>query len=119
MHKLEDLIIWKKAIELTKQVYLICLELPQDERFGLTSQVKRAAISIPSNIAEGAGRDTNPQFNQFLNIAFGSSYELQTQLIISERLKFISKEANEPILNKLDEIQKMIYIFKENVKKNN
>ncbi len=65
MHKLEDLIIWKKAIELTKQVYLICLELPQDERFGLTSQVKRAAISIPSNIAEGAGRNSNKEFVHF------------------------------------------------------
>lgn len=65
MHKLEDLIIWKKAIELTKQVYLICLELPQDEKFGLTSQIKRAAISIPSNIAEGAGRNSNKEFISF------------------------------------------------------
>ena len=91
--------------------------MPNDERYGLSSQIKRSAVSIPSNIAEGAGRDSSPQFNQFLNIAFGSSYELQTQLIISERLNFISKEVNEPILSKLDEIQKMIYVFKENVNK--
>lgn len=76
MHKLDDLIIWKKAIELTKQVYLICLELPQDEKFGLNSQIKRAAISIPSNIAEGAGRNSNKEFVHFLSIANGSSYQL-------------------------------------------
>ena len=92
MHKLEDLIIWKKAIELTKQVYLICLELPQDERFGLTSQVKRAAISIPSNIAEGAGRNSNKEFVHFLSIANGSSYELMTQLILGVELKLLNKD---------------------------
>lgn len=73
MHKLEDLLIWKKAIELTKQVCLICLELPQDEKIGLTSQIKRTAISIPSNIAEGSGRKSNKEFVHFLSIANGSS----------------------------------------------
>ena len=119
MHNIKKLKIWNDSIDLCVDVYEALAKMPNDERYGLSSQIKRSAVSIPSNIAEGAGRDTNPQFNQFLNIAFGSSYELQTQLIISERLKLISKEANEPILNKLDEIQKMIYIFKENVKKNN
>jgi four helix bundle protein len=78
MHKLEELTIWKKSIELSKQVYLICQKLPQDEKFGLISQLKRSAISIPSNIAEGAGRNSNKEFIQFLGIANGSSYELQT-----------------------------------------
>ena len=115
MHNIGKLKIWNASIDLCVEVYEAVANMPNDERYGLSSQIKRSAVSIPSNIAEGAGRDSSPQFNQFLNIAFGSSYELQTQLIISERLNFISKEVNEPILSKLDEIQKMIYVFKENV----
>ena len=117
MHNIKKLKIWNDSIDLCVDVYEALAKMHNDERYGLSSQIKRSAVSIPSNIAEGAGRDTTPQFSQFLNIAFGSSYELQTQLIISERLNFISKEVNEPILNKLDEIQKMIYVFKENVNK--
>ena len=117
MHNIGKLKIWNASIDLCVEVYEAVANMPNDERYGLSSQLKRSAVSIPSNIAEGAGRDSSPQFNQFLNIAFGSSYELQTQLIISERLNFISKEVNEPILSKLDEIQKMIYVFKENVNK--
>ena len=117
MHNLGKLKIWNASIDLCVEVYEAVANMPNDERYGLSSQIKRSAVSIPSNIAEGAGRDSSPQFNQFLNIAFGSSYELQTQLIISERLNFITKEVNEPILSKLDEIQKMIYVFKENVNK--
>lgn len=117
MHNIGKLKIWNASIDLCVEVYEALANMPNDERYGLSSQIKRSAVSIPSNIAEGAGRDSSPQFNQFLNIAFGSSYELQTQLIISERLNFISKEVNEPILSKLDEIQKMIYVFKENVNK--
>ena len=117
MHNIGKLKISNASIDLCVEVYEAVANMPNDERYGLSSQIKRSAVSIPSNIAEGAGRDSSPQFNQFLNIAFGSSYELQTQLIISERLNFISKEVNEPILSKLDEIQKMIYVFKENVNK--
>lgn len=117
MHNIGKLKIWHASIDLCVEVYEAVANMPNDERYGLSSQIKRSAVSIPSNIAEGAGRDSSPQFNQFLNIAFGSSYELQTQLIISERLNFITKEVNEPILRKLDEIQKMIYVFKENVNK--
>ena len=117
MHNIGKLKIWNASIDLCVEVYEAVANMPNDERYGLSSQIKRSAVSIPSNIAEGAGRDSSPQFNQFLNIAFGSSYELQTQLIISERLNFSRKEVNEPILSKLDEIQKMIYVFKENVNK--
>ena len=117
MHNIGKLKIWNASIDLCVEVYEAVANMPNDERYGLSSQIKRSAVSIPSNIAEGAGRDSSPQFNQFLNIAFGSSYELQTQLIISERLNFITKEVTEPILSKLDEIQKMIYVFKENVNK--
>ena len=117
MHNIKKLKIWNDSIDLCVDVYQALANMPNDERYGLSSQIKRSAISIPSNIADGAGRDTNPQFSHFLNIAYGSSYELQTQLIISERLNFISSEVNESLLNKLNEVQKMVYVFKENINK--
>ena len=82
MHKVEELIIWKKAINLAKSVYLLSNELPNEEKFGLISQIKRCSISIPSNIAEGAGRNSKKEFKYFLSVANGSAYELQTQLIL-------------------------------------
>mgnify|MGYP003609459691 FL=1 len=117
MHNIKKLKIWNDSIDLCVDVYQALANMPNDERYGLSSQIKRSAVSIPSNIAEGAGRDTNSQFSNFLNIAYGSSYELQTQLIISERLNFISSEVNESLLNKLNEVQKMVYVFKENINK--
>lgn len=82
MHKVEDLKIWKKSLELVKSVYQLSSELPIDEKFGLNSQIKRSSISIPSNIAEGARRNSNKEFKHFLSISNGSTYELQTQLIL-------------------------------------
>ena len=117
MHNIKKLKIWSDSIDLCVDVYQALANMPNDERYGLSSQIKRSAVSIPSNIAEGAGRDTNPQFSHFLNIAYGSSYELQTQLIISERLNYISSEVNESLLQKLNEVQKMVYVFKENINK--
>lgn len=117
MHNIRKLKIWNDSIDLCVDVYEALANMPNDERYGLSSQIKRSAVSIPSNIAEGAGRDTNPQFSHFLNIAYGSSYELQTQLIISERLNFISPEVNESLLSKLNGVQKMVYVFKENINK--
>ena len=87
----------------------ICSCKSSDERFGLTSQVRRCAVSIPSNISEGAGRNTNGEFKQFLSIANGSAYELQTQLIIANKLNFIDEKSTESILEIIDEIQKMNY----------
>lgn len=117
MHNIKKLKIWNDSIDLCVDVYQALANMPNGEKYGLSSQIKRSAVSIPSNIAEGAGRDTNPQFSHFLNIAYGSSYELQTQLIISERLNFISSEVNESLLEKLNEVQKMVYVFKENINK--
>ena len=74
--------IWKKSIQLTKAIYILVSELPLDEKYGLVSQIKRSAVSIPSNIAEGAGRNSSKEFKHFMSIANGSSYELQTQLIL-------------------------------------
>ncbi len=113
MHKVEDLILWKKSIELTKSVYLLLAKLPSDEKFGLTSQVKRSAVSIPSNIAEGAGRNSNKEFKHFLSIANGSTYELQTQLILLEELKLINKDKVQPLIELCIEIQKINYKFQQ------
>ena len=91
MHNIKELKIWNKAMVLSVQVYELSSKFPSDERFGLTSQVRRCAVSIPSNISEGAGRNTKGEFKQFLGIANGSAYELQTQLIIANKLNFLMK----------------------------
>lgn len=115
MHKVQDLKIWQKSIELAKEVYKVVADLPTDERFGLTSQIKRSAISIASNIAEGAGRNSNKEFKHFLSIANGSSYELHTQLILTYELGLIDKERIDQILNLITEIQKMNYSFQKSI----
>ena len=117
MHKIEDLKIWKKSLELTKLVYRIVSFLPSDEKYGLISQIKRSSVSIPSNIAEGAGRNSNKEFKYFLSIANGSCYELQTQLILTTELNLISKKEIEPVINAIIEIQKMNYSFQKSLEK--
>ena len=117
MHNIKKLKIWNESINFCVDVYKALAQMPQDEKFGLASQMKRAVVSISSNIAEGAGREREKEFYYFLNIAYGSSYELQTQLVICEKLGFITSETNQNLLNKLQEIQKMIYVFKENINK--
>ncbi|WP_046744327.1 four helix bundle protein [Kordia zhangzhouensis] len=113
MHKVENLKIWKKSIELTKAVYLLIADLPKDEKFGLTTQIKRSAVSVPSNIAEGAGRNSNKEFKHFLSIANGSNYELHTQLLLLIELSLINKEKVQPVIEQCIEIQKMNYSFQQ------
>ena len=79
MHNLKELKIWNKAIDLTVEIYKVTEKFPKEERYGLNSQIRRAAVSVPSNISEGAGRNSKGEFKQFLGIANGSSYEVQTQ----------------------------------------
>ena len=98
MHKIEDLKIWQKSIKITKVVYLLMANLPSNEKFGLTSQIKRSAISIPSNIAKGAGRNSQKEFKHFLSIANDSAYELQTQLPLITELDLITKDKVQPII---------------------
>ena len=85
----EDLEIWKLSITLVKEAYIITRTFPDEERFGLTSQMRRAAISVPSNIAEGAGRMPKKEFIHFLSISLGSLSELETQFVISKELKYM------------------------------
>ncbi|MDC8100484.1 four helix bundle protein [Chryseobacterium rhizosphaerae] len=117
MHNIKKLKIWTDSIDLCVDVYKALENMPNEEKYGLSSQIKRSVVSISSNIAEGAGREREKEFYYFLNVAYGSSYELQTQLILCERLDFVSQEINTVLLHKLDEIQKMIYVFKENINK--
>jgi four helix bundle protein len=111
MHNIKDLKIWNKSVELAVKIYNAAF--PSEERFGLISQTRRAAVSISSNISEGAGRNTKGEFKQFLGIANGSAYELQTQLIIAERLGYINAEMNAVLLDNIDELQKMNYNFQK------
>ncbi|RRN77736.1 four helix bundle protein [Pseudoxanthomonas sp. SGD-10] len=117
MNNLKELKIWNRAMELAVQVYKATETFPAEEKFGLTSQSRRAAVSIPSNIAEGAGRNSVKEFNNFLGIANGSSYELQTQLIIANKLDLLNDETLEPILTNIDELQKMTYGFQQMLEK--
>ena len=104
----KDLIVWQKSIDLVILIYELTKLLPEDEKFGLSSQMRRAAISIPSNIAEGQQRKSSKDFMHFLSIARGSKGELQTQLYISYKLKLLSKQQVEPSMALLSEIGKMI-----------
>lgn len=115
-HLLQDLKVWNKAMILVKEIYLLTATLPQEEKFGLQSQIRRCAVSIPSNIAEGAGRNNKNEFYQFLGIAFGSTYELQTQLQLLHDLGFIEETKVAPSKELLIEIQKMIYSLKTSLK---
>ncbi|MCA6065869.1 four helix bundle protein [Chryseobacterium sp. RG1] len=116
MHNFEKLLFWQKSIVLAKSVYLACQKISNDEKFGLISQIKRSVVSIPSNIAEGSGRNSNKEFNHFLAIALGSAFELQTQLILVRELNLLPQEKVSILLNDLSEVQRMIYSFKNNLK---
>ena len=117
MHRFEELKIWQKAMEVTENCYRVSANFPTEEKYNLTSQVRRSAVSIPSNIAEGAGRNSNGEFKQFLGIANGSSYELLTQLYLSERLKLVSKETIKPIVNEIMDVCRMNYSLQKSLSK--
>lgn len=116
MHNIQDLKIWHKAIDLCVLIYKVSADFPSDERFGLTSQIRRSSVSIASNIAEGAGRNTKGEFNQFLGIANGSAYELQTQVILAQKLGLFKTNVVS-VLDNIDEIQKMCYKLQQSLKK--
>jgi four helix bundle protein len=90
----KDLLVWQKAVDLVLDVYKITQSFPKEEGYGLTSQIRRAAISVPSNLAEGAARQTKKEFQQFIYIAMGSVAELETQLIIADRLGYLNSQKN-------------------------
>ncbi len=103
-----DLRIWKESLDLVESIYRITSELPGTEKFGLTNQLRRAAVSIPANIAEGHGRGSRQDFARFLFIARGSLAELETELVILQRLKFVQRSDLLPIWNQCQDIGKMM-----------
>ena len=108
MKTYRDLIVWKKAIMLVTEIYSATSNFPKEELFSITSQIKRSGISIPSNIAEGYGRQHRLEYIRFLQIARGSLYELQTQLEISGNLNFLSQTTLLSLLEKCNEIERML-----------
>ncbi|MGC1425011.1 MAG: four helix bundle protein [Terracidiphilus sp.] len=106
-----DLIVWQKAIDLTVCIYKLTRSLPKDEAYGLSSQMRRASVSIASNIAEGRGRLNPAEFRQFLGVAQGSTYELQTQIVVANSLGFASSEDLEQAKVLSDEVSKMLSAF--------
>jgi len=116
MHHYQELKIWQKSMDLTPLVYALIKELPDNERFALSSQMRRCMISIPSNIAEGSGRNSQKEFRQFLYIANGSLYELETQLLICDRLGYLEKSQYILIQEKIVELKKMIMSLIKSIK---
>jgi four helix bundle protein len=104
----KDLIVWQKSIDLAKIVYRLTAKFPAEEKFGIVAQMRRASISIPSNIAEGQARHTTGEFVQFISHSEGSVAELDTQLILSVELKFCESTAAAPCVELADEVRRML-----------
>ena len=116
MHRFKDLEIWKKSRFFCSEIYKITSKFPDSEKFGLINQLRRASVSIPSNITEGSSRHSNKDFLRFLQIALGSAYEVETQLLISFDLKFINEKELNQLQANLDSIIKMTSKFKSTLK---
>jgi four helix bundle protein len=115
MKKFQDLVIWERSHQLTLHIYNLTRTFPKEELYGLTSQIRRSSSSIPTNIDEGCGRNSELDFNRFLAIAMGSASELEYQLILSRDLKYCSEEDFEVLASELKEIKKMINSFSQKV----
>jgi four helix bundle protein len=115
MHNYKELKVWNKAVDLSTAIYSMCAEFPAEEKYGLKSQMQRSSVSIASNIAEGAGRNSEKEFRHFISIAYGSCYELETQVIISKNIGLIGTENCETIQNQIIEITKMLYVLSKSL----
>jgi four helix bundle protein len=115
MHNFKKLAIWTKSVEFVTDIYRVTNTFPSHERFGLISQLQRAAVSVPTNISEGSAKTSNKDFARFLEISLGSSFELETELLVSLNLLYIDIEQYNQLQEKLSELQKMIIGFKNNL----
>ncbi len=113
----KDLIVWQKSFKLVKEIYVLTAKFPNSELYGIVNQMRRCAVSIPSNIAEGYGRKSTKSYIQFYAIAYGSALELETQILISKELKFSSLEKFEKVDNLLLEVCKMLNAMITKMKK--
>ena len=117
MHNYKNILSWQKSMLLVKEIYTVLNALPTDEKYGLVSQIRRSAISIPSNIAEGSGRGTKKDFKRFLEIAISSSFELETQLLICVDLNYIKANEINLLMKNITEVQRLIYGLINTLKK--
>lgn len=108
IHNFRELAVWQKAMQITRDLYLLTKSFPKDEMFGMVSQIRRAAASIPANIAEGAGRSTDAELVRFIDIAVGSAFELETWLILAGDLEYMNKEQSQLLVSNTQEIQRML-----------
>jgi four helix bundle protein len=113
-----DLEVWKLSLNLVEEIYKATAQFPASENYGLSQQIRRAAVSIPSNIAEGQFRNSPKEFKQFLSIALGSSAELETQLIIANKVNYLSMEVFNAVINTLEIIMKMLKKLSNSLAKN-
>lgn len=116
MKAFRDLIVWQKSMDFVTEIYNETKSFPDEERFGLTNQLRRASVSIPSNIAEGFGRKSDGDFSRFLSFALGSNYEVQTQLEIAYNIGYLEDKVFKPLILKLEEIDKMLKGLKSKLK---
>lgn len=114
-HNFRKLEVYSEALEIAKKTYRLSSNFPIEEKYGLKSQVQRAAVSIPSNIAEGSSRSSKKEFAHFLSISLGSAYELETQLLICKEFNFFNVEDFETFLSELIKLQKRIMSFKNKI----
>ena len=111
MRNFKQLLIWQKGFQIAVKSFRLTASFPKEEKFGLSIQLTRAAVSIPSNIAEGSSRSSSKDYNRFLEISLGSSFEAETQLLIAEAINYGEKEKRDDLLKEIDEEQKMIMSF--------
>ncbi|MEL7001099.1 MAG: four helix bundle protein [Bacteroidota bacterium] len=115
MNNYKNLKVWQKSVDLAVKVYELTQSFPKEEAYGLTSQIRRSAVSVASNVAEGSGRNSSKDFRNFLGIAHGSCYELETQIIIANKIGLLDRSAFETIQNDIIEVQKMNFSLKNSL----
>lgn len=116
MASYRELLVWQKSMEMTKEIYLLVKKLPKEETYALSDQMRRAAVSIPSNISEGQERNSKKEFCQFLTIARGSKAELETQLLICMQVGYLAEQEIQTAMKQLNEIGKMLTSLINNLK---
>ena len=109
VHQYKNLKVWRRAMDLAEIIYSLTNHFPKEEKFGITAQIRRCVVSIPSNIAEGSGRNSPKQFKHFLEIAMGSCNELKTQVELAKRFKYLSELQANSVLDELNQIYRMIF----------
>jgi len=111
MRNFKELKIWQKGFQIAANSFKLISSFPREEKFGISSQITKAAVSIPSNIAEGSSRSSEKDYNRFIEISLGSTFELETQLLIAEAVNYGEKELRNEMLKGIDEEQKMLISF--------